>query len=211
MKYGDIKIEALKLMFINMGDDITVDKLDTYAQDDTYSGYLVNMPGSVNRCFSVLESRGVLPPESKPLTASDGVASGAFIRFNLPSLIENFYDIDRVVSETSDGEYCGDCDYQTEGDTLVLERYDDEDITYTVLYRPTIPRIESLTDDDLEIPVPENIAALIPYCVKGHLYRDDEPNEASEARNWFEAGIEEILLRKTNKVSRVKTIYSQTE
>lgn len=211
MKYGDIKIEALKLMFINMGDDITVDKLDTYAQDDTYSGYLVNMPGSVNRCFSVLESRGVLPPESKTLTASDGVASGAFIRFNLPSLIENFYDIDRVVSETSDGEYCGDCDYQTEGDTLVLERYDDEDITYTVLYRPTIPRVESLTDDDWEIPVPENIAALIPYFVKGDLYRDDEPNEASEARNWFEAGIEEILLRKTNKVSRVKTIYSQTE
>lgn len=211
MKYGDIKIEALKLMFINMGDDITVDKLDTYAQDDTYSGYLVNMPGSVNRCFSVLESRGVLPPESKTLTASDGVASGAFIRFNLPSLIENFYNIDRVVSETSDGEYCGDCDYQTEGDTLVLERYDDEDITYTVLYRPTIPRVESLTDDDWEIPVPENIAALIPYFVKGDLYRDDEPNEASEARNWFEAGIEEILLRKTNKVSRVKTIYSQTE
>lgn len=211
MKYGDIKIEALKLMFINMSDDITVDKLDTYAQDDTYSGYLVNMPGSVNRCFSVLESRGVLPPESKTLTVSDGVASGAFIRFNLPSLIENFYDIDRVVSETSDGEYCGDCDYQTEGDTLVLERYDDEDITYTVLYRPTIPRVESLTDDDWEIPVPENIAALIPYFVKGDLYRDDEPNEASEARNWFEAGIEEILLRKTNKVSRVKTIYSQTE
>lgn len=211
MKYGDIKIEALKLMFINMGDDITVDKLDTYAQDDTYSGYLVNMPGSVNRCFSVLESRGVLPPESKTLTVSDGVANGAFIRFNLPSLIENFYDIDRVVSETSDGEYCGDCDYQTEGDTLVLERYDDEDITYTVLYRPTIPRVESLTDDDWEIPVPENIAALIPYFVKGDLYRDDEPNEASEARNWFEAGIEEILLRKTNKVSRVKTIYSQTE
>lgn len=211
MKYGDIKIEALKLMFINMGDDITVDKLDTYAQDDTYSGYLVNMPGSVNRCFSVLESRGVLPPESKTLTASDGVASGAFIRFNLPSLIENFYDIDRVVSETSDGEYCGDCDYQTEGDTLVLERYDDEDITYTVLYRPTILRVDSLTDDDWEIPVPENIAALIPYFVKGDLYRDDEPNEASEARNWFEAGIEEILLRKTNKVSRVKTIYSQTE
>ena len=211
MKYGDIKIEALKLMFINMGDDITVDKLDTYAQDDTYSGYLVNMPGSVNRCFSVLESRGVLPPESKTLTASDGVASGAFIRFNLPSLIENFYDIDRVVSETSDGEYCGDCDYQTEGDTLVLERYNDKDITYTVLYRPTIPRVESLTDDDWEIPVPENIAALIPYFVKGDLYRDDEPNEASEARNWFEAGIEEILLRKTNKVSRVKTVYSQTE
>ena len=92
-----------------------------------------------------------------------------------------------------------------------MERFDDEDITYTVLYRPTIPRVELLTDNEWEVPIPENIVALIPYFVKGDLYRDDEPNEASEARNWFESGIEEILLRKTNKVSRIKTVYSQTE
>lgn len=211
MKYGDIKIEALKLMFVNMGDDITIDKLETYEQDDTYNAYLVNMPGSINRCFSALESKGVLPSKSKTLTALEGVASGAFIRFDLPSTIDNYCDIDRVVSETADGEYCGDCDYQIEGDTLVLERFDDEDITYTVLYRPTIPRVELLTDNEWEVPIPENIVALIPYFVKGDLYRDDEPNEASEARNWFESGIEEILLRKTNKVSRIKTVYSQTE
>lgn len=211
MKYGDIKIEALKLMFVNMGDDITIDKLETYEQDDTYNAYLVNMPGSINRCFSALESKGILPSKSKTLTALEGVASGAFIRFDLSSIIDNYCDIDRVVSETADGEYCGDCDYQIEGDTLVLERFDDEDITYTVLYRPTIPRVELLTDNEWEVPIPENIVALIPYFVKGDLYRDDEPNEASEARNWFESGIEEILLRKTNKVSRIKTVYSQTE
>lgn len=211
MKYGDIKIEALKLMFVNMGDDITADKLETYEQDETYNAYLVNMPGSINRCFSVLESKGVLPSESKTLTASEGVASGAFIRFGLSSLINNFYDIDRVVSETADGEYCGDCDFRTEGDTLVLERFNDEDVTYTVLYRPTIPRVESVTDNEWKVPVPENIASLIPYFVKGDLYRDDEPNEASEARNWFESGIEEIVSRKTNKINRVKTVYSQTE
>lgn len=211
MKYGDIKIEALKLMFVNMGDDITIDKLETYEQDDTYNAYLVNMPGSINRCFSALESKGVLPSKSKTLTALEGVASAAFIRFDLPSIIDNYCDIDRVVSETADGEYCGDCDYQIEGDTLVLERFDDEDITYTVLYRPTIPRVELLTDNEWEVPIPENIVALIPYFVKGDLYRDDEPNEASEARNWFESGIEEILLRKTNKVGRIKTVYSQTE
>ena len=211
MKYGDIKIEALKLMFVNMGDDITLDKLDTYEHDDTYRAYLVNMPGSINRCFSVLENKGVIPSEVKSLAASDGVASGAFIRFDLSSVIENFNDIDRIISETSNGEYCGDCEYRTEGNVLVLERYDDDEITYTVLYRPTIPRVESLTDNEWEVPIPENLAALIPYFIKGDLYRDDEPNEASEARNWFETSLEEILLKKTNKVNRVKTVYSQTE
>lgn len=209
MKYGDIKIEALKLMFINMGDDITIDKLGTYEQDDTYNAYLVNMPGSVNRCLSALEGRGVLPSKSRVLEPSEGVASGAFIRFNLPDIIDDFYDIERVVSETSDGEYNGDCEYRTEGDTLVLDREDD--IAYTLIYRPKVERVSSLTDNSKEIDIPENISSLIPYFVKGDLYRDDEPNEASEARNWFEQGIEEILLRKANKVGRVKTVYSQTE
>lgn len=211
MKYGDIKIEALKLMFVNMGDDISADKLEKYEQDDTYNSYLVNMPGSINRCFSVLENKSVLPPKAKDLAVSDGVASGAFIRFDLTVVISDFYDIERVASETADGEYCGDCDYQREGDTLVLERYDDEDIRYIVLYRPMIPRVKSNTDSDFELPLPENIASLIPYFIKGDLYRDDEPNEASEARNWFEASIDEILSRKTNKVNKTKTVYSQTE
>ena len=45
MKLGDIKIEALKLMFVNMGDDIDIESLETYAQDEIYKSYLVNMPG----------------------------------------------------------------------------------------------------------------------------------------------------------------------
>ena len=210
MKYGDILIEALKLMFVNMGNDISADELDTYAQDDNYKSYLVNMPGSINRCFSAIEHKGVLPSKAKVLSLSEGVASGAFVRFNLSSIIEDFYDVDRVVSETDDGEYCGDCDYQTEGDTLVLDRYEEDETTYTILYRPTIPRVNSLTDKDTEIAIPENIATLIPYFIKGDLYRDDEPNEASEARNWFEAGIEEIYLKRANKSGRVKSVFSQT-
>ena len=83
MKYGEIKIETLKLMFANMGEDISTDKLDTYEQSDNYGSYLINMPGSINRCFSALECKGVLPSKSKVLKASEGVASGAFIRFNL--------------------------------------------------------------------------------------------------------------------------------
>lgn len=212
MKYGEIKIEALKIMFVNNGDDIRYEDIESCEQDDTYSGYLVNMPGSINRCFSELELKGVLPSKSKVLSPSEGVASGAFIRFDLASLISDFHDIDRVVSETSYGDYNGDCDYKMEGDTLVLDRFDeDDDITYTVLYKPTIPRVSSETDNDTEISIPENIASSIPYFIKGDLYRDDEPNEASEARNWFEAAIEEILLKKINKANKVKSVYSQTE
>ena len=212
MKYGEIKIESLKLMFLNMGDDIDIEGLETYAQDDTYKGYLVNMPGAINRCFSSIEEKRVLPSKSKAVQRSEGLASGGFIRFDLPSLIADFYDIERIVSETSDGEYNGDCDYQREGDVLVLERYEeDDDVEYTVIYKPSIERVSSTTDDYKEIEIPNNIASYIPYFVKGDLYRDDEPNEASEARNWFEQAMEEIFLKKINKVNKVKSLYSQTE
>lgn len=212
MKYGDIKLETLKLMFINEGNDLTIEDFEAYEQDDTYKNYLVNMPGSINRCFSELESKGVLPSKSRTLSISEGVVSGAYIRFNLSQIIDDFFDIDRIVSESSCGEYNGDCDYQREGDTVVLDRYsEDDDIVYTILYRPSVKRINSFTDNEEELQIPENIASIIPYFVKGDLYRDDEPNEASEARNWFESAIEEMLIKRANKTNKVKTVYSQTE
>lgn len=162
MKYGEIKIESLKLMFLNMGDDIDIEGLETYAQDDTYKGYLVNMPGAINRCFSSIEEKRVLPSKSKALQRSEGLASGGFIRFDLPSLIADFYDIERIVSETSDGEYNGDCDYQREGDVLVLERYEeDDDVEYTVIYKPSIERVSSTTDDYKEIEIPMSTATTV--------------------------------------------------
>lgn len=212
MKLGDIKIEALKLMFVNMVEDIAIDSLESYAQDEIYKSYLVNMPGAINRCFASIEEKRVLPSKSRTLKRSEALASGGFVRFDLDSLISDFFDIDRIVRESADGDYDGDCDYITEGNTLVLERYEEEDgITYTVIYKPTIARITSLTDDNIEIDIPNNIAAYIPYFVKGDLYRDDEPGEAGEARNWYEQAMNEIYLKKEQKTNRIKSVYLQTE
>lgn len=62
MKYGDIKLETLKLMFINEGNDLTIEDFEAYEQDDTYKNYLVNMPGSINRCFPNLNRKGFCLP-----------------------------------------------------------------------------------------------------------------------------------------------------
>ena len=212
MKLGDIKIETLKLMFTNAGDDIDIDTLEKYAQDENYKGYLVNMPGAINRCFASIEGKRVLPSKSRTLQRKEALASGGYVRFDIASLIPNFFDIERVVRETSDGDYEGNCEYMTEGDTLVLKNYEEDDgVTYTVIYKPKIDRVTSSTDDNTEIDIPDDIAAYIPYFVKGDLYREDEPNEASEARNWYEQAMNEISSKKEWKVGRIKTVYSQTE
>lgn len=212
MKLGEVKLEALKLMFVNMGDDIDIEGLETYEQDDIYKSYLVNMPGAINRCFASIEEKRVLPSRSRSLKRSEGVASGCFVRFDLSLLIPDLFDIDRVIRETVWGEYDGNSEYMTEGDILVLEDFkEDEGISYTVLYKPKLNRITALSDDTAELDIPDSIAAYIPYFVKGDLYRDDEPNEASEARNWYEQAMSEIYQRKEHKTNAIKAVYSQTE
>ena len=210
MKLGDIKIEALKLMFVNYNSDISIESLEQLALDENYGSYLVNMPGAINRCFSSLEDKRVLPVKSYTLQPSEGLASGSFMRYNLSDILSDYFDIERLVCVTGDGEYVGEHDYQKEGDTLVIPDYD-EDNTYTLLYYPKIQRITSLTSDETELDIPDNIAAHIPYFIKGDLYRDDEPNEASEARNWYEAAMDAILSSQSNKVGKIVSKFSMTE
>lgn len=209
MKLGEIKIEALKLMFINYNIDISIEELDRYLQDENYASYLVNMPGAINRCFANIEERGVLPPKSFVLKTEDGLASASFIRFDLPTLIEDFFAVDRIIYECGD-DYDGDHDYRMEGNTLVLENFDNERESFILLYKPKVERVLATTDNETEIEIPENIAVHIPYFIKGDLYRDDEPNEASEARNWYEASMEGLSIATENKTGKVKSTYKQT-
>lgn len=208
MKLGDIKVESLKIMFASTHTDLSISELDNALRDENYGSYLVNMPGAINRCFSVLEEKRVLPIKSYTLTASEGLASGSFIRFDLSEIIEDFCDIDRLVCEEEES-YNGNAEFRMEGNVLVLPLFDDK--VYTVLYYPTIPRITSETDNNEELDIPDKIAAHIPYFVKGDLYRDDEPNEANEARNWFEAAMEQVLATKQSYSGKVFNKYSQTE
>lgn len=210
MKLGDIKVESLKIMFVSTHTDLSISELDNALRDENYGSYLVNMPGAINRCFSVLEEKRVLPIKSHTLTSSEGLASGSYIRFNLASIIEDFCDIDRLVC-TKKEEYEGNAEFRMEGSVLVLPLFDDEEEEYTVLYYPSIPRITSETDNETELEIPNKIAAHIPYFVKGDLFRDDEPDEANEARNWFEAAMEQVLATKQSYSGKVFNKYSQTE
>lgn len=209
MRLGDIKAEALKLMFADYDTDIIAENIpDLEGQEDLRS-YLINMNGSINRCFSDLESKRVLPVKTRQLEASEGIAGAFSVRFDLDALISDFSDIARVVYENV-GEYCGEMAYRREGNTLILDGFD-FDGEYRLLYYPRIPRVSQATGELTELPIPDEIAAFIPYFVKGELYREDEINDAAEARNWYEAAMEQIVTARSGRQTRVRTVYSQTE
>ena len=206
MTLAELKIECLRIIFANADEILYPDRLSEYETDEQYRDYLANMTGAINRCFSTLENKRVLPVKTFLIESSSVVASRR-IRIDMKQAVSDFFDIDRVIGE-SDYTYKSNVDFWMAGDLLIVPN---ENLDYTVLYYPTLPRIKSTTSGDMEIPVPDNIAAYIPYYVKGDIYREDEPNEAAEARNWFEQAISELEGKREQYQGTVESIYSQTE
>lgn len=191
MTIGEIKLEAMNLMFARN------ESLDVLEQDENYRDYMYNLTGAINRCFSSIEEKRVLPTKSKVLT--NGELSGTWLRF-----AHNDLDIDRITFE-SDEEYIGSVPFDVEGDSIIVKN---KEGTYRLIYYPSIARVLSYTSNDTVIDIPDRIASAIPYYVKGDLYRDDEPDEADKARAYFETAMAQVQRKSEGMQSKVQTRYS---
>ena len=86
MKLGEVKIEALKIMFADYTDDIAIDNLGDLKTDENYGRYVNSMPGAINRCFSRLEDSNAVPVKKFVLTEDLGTISNNRIRFDLSAI-----------------------------------------------------------------------------------------------------------------------------
>ena len=207
MKLGDIKIEALKMMFVSYGENLTIDNIANYADDENFSSYLVKMNGSINRCFADLERKGIVPERVRTLTEEDGTARGQYSDFYLDTL--RMTRLVRVAYENERGVRISNFDayeYVPEEKRLIARKIGEGEC-YKITYRPLLERIKETNGDDYEIDLPDTIASMIPFYIKGDLYAEDEPSEASEARNWYEAAMEE-LMNDAASGGYVNSVYS---
>lgn len=212
MKIGDIKLQALGLMYPEVPAYATGDTLKNFDLSD-YSEILARMTGSMARCLDVIVERRVLPSVHKELYLTDaetgkgivGNKSGAAYRFDL-SKLNDFFDVDRVIM-MSENAYDGEYPYRLEGDKLILLA-PDEAASFSLLYHPRVIPSSVWNDAaDLDV-VPDEIARLIPYFIVGELYREDEPGEAAEALSWFEQRIAEIAPKRTAMQRKVSSVYN---
>lgn len=221
MKLGTIKIEALKLMFANGYDELTIDNYDNQdsgngssaldlieaAGNSQYRDYLNNMNGSINRCFSVLEARKVLPVKRAVLVANADVTEyGKEIDI---STVNDLDDIQRVTVRNERG-YDTASDYDTEADTMILPFVHEGD-KVTLIYYPRLERLTQTADNTQELEIPDKIATLIPYYIKYDLFREDDASEANTALRWFEESLAQIAQRQESHQSSVDTTVSFTE
>ena len=200
MKLGEIKAEALRLRGMDV--EVDAENVRDFEYDENYGILVTGMPGAINRCLADIESKRVLPLLRASVVPYE--VRGERLRF----------EVGRVQGEpvrliAEDGElYEGNVPFVREdADTLLVLR-GNADAIYTLLYRPRLTRVSADTAESKELDLPEAIAAAIPYYIKGDLYRHDEPGEASEARNWYEAALEQYAATVHEGVQgTVQTVY----
>lgn len=211
MTIGEIKIQALKLMFTNYSNDIQADNIDDLISNDNYGSYLVNMSGSINRAISRINNSGVLRSKAYSVdysTESEHIVVGEYItKYDLQELIADYHSLDRVIKEGLYGEYNGRIAYNLEEDTLLLSPLIDGE-SYRLMYKPQIAQISYDSDDTLEFDAPNDIANIIPLFIKGDLFEEDEPQLATKARNEFEQSLVSLMREPVSNQTQVETTYN---
>ena len=208
MKVSDIKVQALTLMY--------PDEIPAYMTGGTVENYskilgdfsemLGRMTGSIARCLDVIVERRVLPVKRLELYLADAETIGKMYKFDLSASLD-FFDVDRVIMQ-AENAYNGYYPYRMEGKTLVLLS-PDEAASFSLLYHPTVTPPSVWANEAELTGVPDELSRLIPYFIKGELFREDEPGEAAEAMAWFEQRLSEISNKSTGMQTNVATVYAQ--
>lgn len=211
MKLGEIKIETLMLIFPSISIEVDTENdqelneaLFTLKEDSNFADYLVAMPGALNRCFSSLEQRGVLPTVGITIKKEQCKRIGNMLKLDISSLIPQIAQIEYIAIE-KDCTYIPRHDYIRESASTIL--FTDISNEYTLVYTPKIKRISNITPASYALELPDEIACLIPYFLKSELIRSDDADEANTARALFEQGIAQLVSQKEGYQSSVDTVY----
>lgn len=214
MTLGDVKAQALQMMGFDEYVDAT--NVDDFAEDDNFGPLLRQMWSAVNRCFADLETKRVLPLKRVELENDKATGKGTWRRFRYDG-IADLFEVARLVVESGDDIDDDHPFLLEEGGTLRVNDYDDS-ANYVVLYRPKLGRLTANSGNDtvIGLPVgekekvvlPDALATAIPYFVKSEIHRFDEPDEAGEARNFYEAAVEQYASRaEISRQGAVQTVY----
>lgn len=204
MTVADIKIQTLKLMGIN-NEDISPAILNELYSDENYKDYLSQMPPAITRAMNRIKTAGVIP--QKTYTEGPISENKRIIRYELSTLIPDFSKLRRVVVEDQYG-YNNNYPYTFEGANVVLVNLH-KGCSVTFIYEPKMPVVTSVTSDATEIPLPDELACIIPYSVKADIYEQDEPELATQARNIFEGMLAEYWPQEQNVVVDIESVYQQ--
>ena len=210
MKLGEIKLEALMMIYpgeaLNVTEDNLEEALGVLKSDPNFSDYLAAMPGAINRCFGVLENKGVLP--TKQVEIAEGREERELVRYDLKAVISDYGILERVAFEGANKTgYTSECDYMRESADVILLPYYGEG-KYILIYTPRLPRVGLISLESTEVlEGRDDIASLIPYYIKSELLYTEHPEDSKLARQLFEEGLRSLVSHKDSYQGKVETVY----
>ena len=207
MKLGEIKLEALRLMRAARPGELYLENLVRLEDDDTVADYLSGIPGALNRAFSDLEARGVLPGKRAVILSGEG--EEGLVRINLKEKIPDIYCLVKLTLD-NDGFYHPYYSFVREGEEIIV-RIPGGVYEIAAIYKPRIERIFSFTPDDVEIALPDELCALLPYFIKSELYSEEEPDDAAKAREYYDEGVILLTREREEGLGKVHSKYSFCE
>ena len=211
MKLGEIKLEALYLCFATPelcidteNNETLCDTLFNLKNDSNYKDYLNASVGAINRCFAYLEARGLVPKKALTVRKTEVMVKENVHVLDLSDNWDEILSVTGVYAEDESAcsvEYtCLDGEIRVTGYTLPRN--------YTVIYTPRIQRIFHSTGESYKIPLPEEISNIIPYFVKGDIFRTDDSAEAERAMETFVQACNELSKSITQGPVFLRRVYS---
>lgn len=213
MKLGEIKLEALNMIYPGETLNVLTENLDEALSimkaNPNFADYLASMPGIINRCFALLEQRGVLPTKQAELNLAQAESIGPYFRYKLNERIEDYSSLERVVY-INEERYEDMCSFRRESTNSILVPWKPQG-RYMFIYVPKIPRVSIITGESTDVlPERDDIAGLIPYFVKSELLITEHPEDAKLSRSLFEQGLSELISHRDSYQDTVETVYSIT-
>lgn len=203
MTLKEIKVQSMLLMHMDaqIVYDADVAKLEW---DANYGPLYAGMVPAINRCYADIEGRRILPQKRYQLTGGEG--KGRWHRFSYAEA-PNFFEIARLCVEN--GAYIDDDHPFVYEDDGVLRVDDfDEGAEYYLYYYPALPRVYETTKNSEMVPLPEQLARAVPWFVMSEIFRVDEPGEANDGRNHYEAMVEQYAQQlNVRRQGAVQTVF----
>ena len=193
-------------MFASAGDVLETSDLTDLYQNPQYAYYLAGMDMSINRAILRIEAANALPMGR--LVLDSPVVTGTVATYDLGRIA----DFDSVYEvRAMDGERYAAHTYRWEGGTTLVVPSYSSDVEYVLLYRRKVQLLEPMCSDDTTLDIPDALAALVPYFVKSELYEEEDAAAAKRARDYFEKGLDAVVIEGENDMPRLECKYKWEE
>lgn len=203
MKLGEIKLQALMLIFPNdvleYNEENIEELIYNLRSSGTYGSYLSNSVGAINRAFSSIEQKMLSGKACICLDAKNSIRQGEYISIDL-SKYEEILAISEVYLDGASVEF----NMLTDSILNVKSTRQYGDIQ--LIYYKRLKRINHATSNNYEIEL-GNIADAIPYFVKSDLLLGESPEEGAASRSVYENMLNEYIARSGDRTC-LQTVYS---